>query len=98
LWKTSDDWSGFWGVVEDPSSHRERFGRVLRRLRRERDLSQEALAAQARLAPQHVSELERGRKEPRLSTLVQLADAFGMPSAELLARFDQERTGLADVG
>lgn len=84
--------------MHDAPSHRELFGRALRRLRRERDLSQEALARQAGLAPQHVSELERGRKEPRLTTLVQLADALGMPLAELLAHFDRLRDGLAESG
>jgi transcriptional regulator with XRE-family HTH domain len=77
--------------VDDPSDHRYIFGRVLRRVRRERELSQDALAYLAGMASKHVSELERGRKEPRLGTLVQLADALGMPSSELLVRFDEER-------
>jgi transcriptional regulator with XRE-family HTH domain len=75
----------------DPTDHRHIFGRVLRRIRRERELSQDALADLAGMASKHVSELERGRKEPRLGTLVQLADALGMSSSELLLRFDEER-------
>jgi transcriptional regulator with XRE-family HTH domain len=67
------------------------FGRVLRRLRRERDISQEALAALAGLTRNHMSEIERGRREPRLGTLVRVADAFGMGVGELLTLFDQER-------
>ena len=67
------------------------FGRVLRRVRREHDLSQEALAARAGLARNHVSELERARRDPSLATIVQLADALDMTMAELMARFDQER-------
>jgi transcriptional regulator with XRE-family HTH domain len=70
------------------------FGRVLRRVRRDHDLSQEALAARAGLARNHVSELERARRDPSLATIVQLADALGMPMAELMARFDEERTRL----
>lgn len=70
------------------------FGRVLRRVRREHDLSQEALAATAGLARNHVSELERARRDPSLATLVQLADALGMTMAELMARFDEERARL----
>jgi transcriptional regulator with XRE-family HTH domain len=66
------------------------FGGVLRRIRRERDLSQEALAALAGVARNHMSELERGRRDPRLSTLVQIADALGIGLGELLARFDTE--------
>jgi len=73
------------------------FGRVLRRVRREHDLSQEALAARARLARNHVSELERARRDPSLATMVQLADALGMTMAELMARFDEERALLRDI-
>lgn len=67
------------------------FGRVLRRIRRERDISQEALAALAGLTRNHMSELERGRREPRLGTLVRVADALGMGVGDLLMLFDQER-------
>ncbi len=70
------------------------FGRVLRRVRRERDLSQEALAASAGLARNHVSELERARRDPGLVTIVQLADALEMGVGDLMARFDEERARL----
>ena len=70
------------------------FGLVLRRIRRERDLSQEALANRAGLARNHVSELERARRDPGLATLVQLADALNMSMGELMARFDEERARL----
>jgi transcriptional regulator with XRE-family HTH domain len=70
------------------------FGLVLRRIRRERDLSQEALASRAGLARNHVSELERARREPGLSTIVQLADALGMGAGELMTRFEEERARL----
>jgi transcriptional regulator with XRE-family HTH domain len=73
------------------------FGRVLRRVRRERDLSQEALADKAGLARNHVSEIERARRDPRLTTLVHLADALGMDLGELLALFDEERAGPASA-
>ncbi len=67
------------------------FGGVLRRIRRERDLSQEALADLAGVTRNHMSELERGRREPRLGTLVRIADALGMGVGELLVLFDHER-------
>jgi len=67
------------------------FGQVLRRVRRERDLSQEALADRAGLARNHVSELERARRDPGLVTLVQLADALNMGVGELMTCFDEER-------
>jgi transcriptional regulator with XRE-family HTH domain len=73
------------------------FGLVLRRIRRERDLSQEALAASAGLARNHVSELERARRDPSLATIVQLADALNLTMAELMSRFDEERARLRRV-
>jgi transcriptional regulator with XRE-family HTH domain len=41
-----------------------------------------------------VSELERGRRDPSLATIVQLAEALGMSMAELMERFDEERARL----
>ncbi|MGN6189063.1 MAG: helix-turn-helix domain-containing protein [Conexibacter sp.] len=73
------------------------FGLVLRRIRRDRDLSQEALAISADLARNHVSELERARREPGLATIVQLADALGIGVGELMTRFDEERARLRDA-
>ncbi len=61
----------------------EAFGRTLRRLRRERDLSQEALSHLSGLSAKHLSDIERGRSEPRLTTVVQLADALAVDVGEL---------------
>lgn len=80
-----------------PLTHLDVFGRVLRRVRRERDLSQEALAHAAGLTPNHVSELERARRDPRLTTLVQLADALDVRLGELLEGFDEQREQLSDA-
>jgi transcriptional regulator with XRE-family HTH domain len=73
------------------------FGQVLRRIRRERDLSQEALADRAQLARNHVSEIERGMRDPGLSTIVQLADGLGIGTGELFTMFDEERGGPASA-
>jgi transcriptional regulator with XRE-family HTH domain len=70
------------------------FGPVLRRIRRERDLSQDALAGRARIARNHVSELERARRDPSLATVFQLVDALGMTMEELGRRLDEERARL----
>ena len=60
------------------------FARTVRRLRRERDLSQRALAAVAGLAEKHVSEIERGNREPKLSTIFKLARGLGVPPEALI--------------
>jgi transcriptional regulator with XRE-family HTH domain len=56
----------------------------LRRLRKERCWSQELLAHFAGLHPTEVSRLERGLREPRLRTVVQVAAALKVPVQELI--------------
>lgn len=71
-----------------PSDELLAFARTLRQLRRERDLSQEALASRANLHPKHISDIERATKEPRLFTIVRLARALDMAPDELIAAMD----------
>jgi transcriptional regulator with XRE-family HTH domain len=56
---------------------------AIRHLRRERELSQEALAFAADIHPKHLSEIERANKDPRSTTVVRLAEALGVSVAEL---------------
>jgi transcriptional regulator with XRE-family HTH domain len=56
----------------------------LRRLRKERCWSQEMLAHFAGLHPTEVSRLERGLREPRLRTAIQVAAALKVPVQELI--------------
>ena len=65
------------------------FGRTLRKARRDRDLSQEALAHEAGLSAKHVGEIERANKDPRLTTVLKLASALEMTSGELFQQFDE---------
>jgi len=66
------------------------FGTTLRRVRRERDLSQDALGGAAGLGAKHVSELERANKDPRLTTFLKLAAALGMSGTELMALVERQ--------
>jgi len=68
-----------------PSDELLAFARALRTLRRERELSQEALAYAADIHPKHLSDIERANKDPRLTTVLRLAHALGIEPAELLA-------------
>jgi transcriptional regulator with XRE-family HTH domain len=66
------------------------FGGNLRRLRERSGLSQEALATRAGgLHRTEISLLERGEREPRLSTVVLLAQALGVKVATLLRGVDE---------
>ena len=59
------------------------LGGAIRHLRRERELSQEALAFAADIHPKRLSEIERANKDPRATTVVRLADALGITVAAL---------------
>jgi transcriptional regulator with XRE-family HTH domain len=65
------------------------FGRTLRKARRDRDLSQEALADEAGLSAKHVGEIERANKDPRLTTVLKLANAMDMRAGELFGLVDE---------
>jgi transcriptional regulator with XRE-family HTH domain len=62
----------------------ERFGRNLKRARHARSWTQEALAHAAGLHSTEVGRLERGDREPRLSTIVRLARALELTAADLV--------------
>ncbi len=65
------------------------FGRTLRKERRDRELSQEALAHRAGLSPKHVGEIELAKKDPRLTTVLKLATALELGPGELLAKYEE---------
>ncbi len=61
------------------------FGRVVRELREEAELSQERLGFLAKLSRVYVGEIERGEKTPTLDAVASLALALRRPAAELIA-------------
>jgi len=65
------------------------FGRTVRKARRDRDLSQEALADEAGLSAKHVGEIERANKDPRLTTVLKLATALELRASDLFRQFDE---------
>lgn len=67
----------------------ELFGSTLRRIRKERGLSQEALAERTGLSTNFIGEMERGLKAPGLTVIVRLARALGTSVQELLAEFTE---------
>ena len=71
-------------AVPPPMQPNERFARNLREHRSRAGLSQERLGFRADLHRTEISLLERGTREPRLSTIVRLARALGVTPADLL--------------
>jgi transcriptional regulator with XRE-family HTH domain len=72
--------------VSSPSPELLALAHAIRRLRRARELSQEALAGMAGVNPKHLSEIERANKDPRATTVIRLAEALGLTPAELYAQ------------
>jgi len=68
----------------------ELFGHRLRELRKERGLTQEALAESADLSGNYISDLELGLKVPSLTILVRLSQALGVATPDLLRDFTRE--------
>jgi transcriptional regulator with XRE-family HTH domain len=60
------------------------FGQVLREIRRQRGLSQEALAFESDLDRAFLSRLETGHKQPSLLTIFRIASVLHISVAELL--------------
>ncbi len=65
----------------------ELFGATLRRVRRDKGLSQEKLAELTGLSANFVGEMERGLKAPGLTVIVRLALALDTSVHALLADF-----------
>ena len=63
---------------------RKLVGRNVRRFRREKRLTQEALAEFTGLSQQFISELENGKSNPTILTLHDLAQGLGVRPMDLL--------------
>ncbi len=75
-------------VVSEKEKSLDRFAHNLREHRRSRGISQERLAFRCRLHRTEISLLERGAREPRLSTIVRLARGLGVAPSSLLDGVD----------
>lgn len=64
---------------------RKLVGRNVRRLRLARDLTQEQFAERSGFSQQYISDLERGRRNPTVVSLFELATALQASPVELLA-------------
>lgn len=63
---------------------RKLVGRNVRRLRMARDLTQEQFAERSGFSQQYISDLERGRRNPTIVSLYELAQALGSTPVDLL--------------
>lgn len=65
-------------------------GRVIRKLRKGRNLSQEVFSGLAGLARSHVAMIESGEKQANFETLWRIANALDMPPHELVLLIECE--------
>ncbi|MGN6189236.1 MAG: helix-turn-helix transcriptional regulator [Conexibacter sp.] len=59
------------------------LGREIRRLRRERDLSQEELGRRAGVHPNYIGRIERGAQDMRVTTLLSIVTGLDATLAEV---------------
>ena len=64
-------------------------GRNFARIRREKGLTQEQVEARSGFSQQYLSGLERGKRNPTVITLYELAQALGVSHVELV---EEDRT------
>lgn len=73
------------------------FGENLRRLRKARGWSQEALALESQLARSYVGGIERGQRNIALVNICVLADTLGVAPSEMLNFQKQASTGQSEA-
>jgi transcriptional regulator with XRE-family HTH domain len=66
------------------------FGRILREQRNSSELSQEQLALNADVDRTFVSQMERGIRQPTLTTLFKLARALEVQPSTLVSRTEKQ--------
>ncbi len=67
------------------------FGQRLRALRAERGISQDTLAERTGIHATAIGRLERGTREPRLKTILRLADGLRTQPGKLLDHLGERR-------
>ena len=73
-----------------PQAFQTAFGKALRRRRERLEVSQEALAFTSEIHRTYISELERGLKNPSLTTIDRLAAALKTKASTLIADAEAE--------
>jgi len=66
------------------------FGKVLREMRDDNQISQEKLAEYCDLDRTYISLLERGLRQPTITTIFKLAKALNISPSELIAKVEHQ--------
>lgn len=65
-------------------------GKVIKRLRKEKGLTQAILAGLAEMDASHLKDMEAGRHSPNLDSLFHIAEALEIPASTLIAKIEEE--------
>jgi len=68
------------------------FGNVLRVLRKERKVTQVLLAEYTELEPNYISMLERGLRQPTLTTIFKIGTALNIAPSEIVRQVESTVT------
>lgn len=74
-----------YAIITKGGETMQNIGQHIRNLRKEKGLTQDALAAQLHVTRQTISNYENGKSEPDLDTLVRIAEVLGTDVNDLLA-------------
>lgn len=79
-------------LYEDPDQASAAFGQRMRELRARKGVSQDGLAREADVHPTAIGRIERGGREPRLSTILRLAHGLSVEPGELVNHLEGSDT------
>lgn len=68
----------------------ETVGRVIKRVREEKGLSQEVVSGLADIGRTHLSAIERGTRKPTMETFFKIANAMDIAASDLLKQIESE--------
>jgi transcriptional regulator with XRE-family HTH domain len=74
--------------IQPVSGPERAFGEALREIRKEKGVSQEALALDSGLDRTYVSLIERGAQSPTIRSVVKLANVLGVQPSEIVVRME----------
>ena len=75
-------------------------GRIIRKLREQRGLTQEVLSGLAAVSRSHLAEIETGHTNANIETLWRISEALGIKMSDLIRMVEQviEQKGEYDYG
>lgn len=73
---------------------RVKFGKTLRRLRKNQSVSQEAFAAKCDLHRTYISDIERGERNVSLENIEKIANVLNMQISELFKEVENENDSI----